>query len=170
VTSSSGSSWPFGLAFAIKVPMFPFHTWLPMPIRRRDVGPSSWRLCSLRWEPMLCPFQYPALSAGSHEMIPRLDPGDHRHPIRGLSFAWSRGSEAADRLLLRFPLGVRDARAFHLQSPGRSRGNLEMLNHGFSRGPLPLVGMIYERRHTRNDRRLRRALEADADLGASSWS
>ena len=26
---STGSSWPSPLAFAIKVPLFPFHTWLP---------------------------------------------------------------------------------------------------------------------------------------------
>ena len=28
-TCSSGSSWRFFVGFAIKVPMFPFHTWLP---------------------------------------------------------------------------------------------------------------------------------------------
>src|ERR1700684_4568495 len=43
----------FFFAFAIKVPRFPFHTWLPDAAgdrARAAAPPSAWRACCGRWE------------------------------------------------------------------------------------------------------------------------
>ena len=54
---------------------------------------------------------------------------------------------------------------FALNPPGINGGILQMINHGISTGALfLLVGIVYERRHTRDDRRVRRAVEGDAGL------
>ena len=54
---------------------------------------------------------------------------------------------------------------FALNPLGHPGQRLQMLNHGLSTGGLFLiVGIVYERRHTRHDRGLRRAREGDADL------
>ena len=47
---------------------------------------------------------------------------------------------------------------FALNSAGLTGSLMQMINHGLSTGGLFLiVGMLYERYHTRHDRRLRRA-------------
>ena len=61
---------------------------------------------------------------------------------------------------------------FALNAQGLEGSVLQMVNHGLSTGALfLLVGMIYERRHTREIVGLRRPREADAGLrGAASAS
>ena len=55
---------------------------------------------------------------------------------------------------------------FALTTEGLTGGVLQMVNHGVSTGALfLLVGMIYERRHTREISRTRRLAEAGASAG-----
>jgi NADH:ubiquinone oxidoreductase subunit 4 (subunit M) len=45
----------FALAFAIKVPVLPFHTWLPDAHTEAPTsGPSCWPACCSRWGPTAC--------------------------------------------------------------------------------------------------------------------
>jgi NADH-quinone oxidoreductase subunit M len=148
--------WLFGaffLAFAIKVPMFPFHTWLPdahveaptagsvilagvllkmgtygfirfaipfFPLAARDYTPFIVVLSVLG-------ILYGALMAFVQEDVKKL-------------VAYSSVSH----------LGFVMLGLFAMNAQGVEGGILQMVNHGLSTGALFfLVGMIYERRHTR---------------------
>ncbi len=143
----------FGLAFAIKVPMFPFHTWLPdahveaptagsvilagillkmgtygflrfamplFPLATRAAAPYIMALAVVG-------IIYGALVAMVQKDVKKL-------------IAYSSISHLGYVMLGLF--------AFNLQ--GIQGGLLQMINHGLSTGALfLLVGVIYERRHTR---------------------
>lgn len=143
----------FFLAFAIKVPMFPFHTWLPdahteaptvgsvvlaavllkmgtygfvrfaIPLFPNAAMDATWWICWLA----LIGIVYGAWVAMVQEDVKRL-------------VAFSSVSHLGFVMLGMF--------AFSVQ--GLQGSILQMINHGLSTGALFLiVGMIYERRHTR---------------------
>jgi NADH-quinone oxidoreductase subunit M len=148
--------WLFGffaLAFAIKVPMFPFHTWLPdahveaptagsvvlasvllkmgtygfvryaMPLFPQAVAVYAPVICTLA----VIGIVYGALVAMVQPDVKKL-------------VAYSSVSHLGYVMLGLFALNVQ----------GIQGGILQMVNHGLSTGALfLLVGMIYERRHTR---------------------
>ena len=59
---------------------------------------------------------------------------------------------------------------FALNAQGISGAILQMVNHGLSTGALFLiVGMLYERRHTREMSALWRCMEGDAPAGGWLW-
>lgn len=143
----------FFLGFAIKVPMFPFHTWLPDAHTDAPTAGSVLlagillkmgtygfvRFClpifpeaSVYFMPYmsylaLIGIVYGALVALAQKDIKRL-------------VAYSSVSHLGFVML-----GI-----FALNTHGLTGGILQMVNHGISTGALFLiVGMIYERRHTR---------------------
>ena len=143
----------FGIAFAIKVPMFPFHTWLPdAHVEAPTAGSvilagvllkmgiygflrfclplfpyASYEAVSLVCSLALIGIIYGALMALVQTDIKKL-------------VAYSSVSHLGFIVLGIF--------AFNMQ--GIKGGIIQMINHGLSTGALFLmVGMIYERRHTR---------------------
>ena len=143
----------FGLAFAIKVPMFPFHTWLPDAHVQAPTGGSVilagvllkmgaygfirfamplFPEAALSFTPLILVLAvigiiYGALVAMAQDDIKKL-------------VAYSSVSH----------LGFVMLGLFALNSTGMTGAIYQMVNHGISTGALfLLVGMLYERRHTR---------------------
>jgi NADH-quinone oxidoreductase subunit M len=143
----------FALAFGIKVPVFPFHTWLPdahveaptagsvilagVLLKMGTYGFVRFALplfpdASLQFAPLvfglgLAGILYGALVAMVQKDIKRL-------------VAYSSIAH----------LGFVMLGTFALNDEGLSGAVLQMVNHGLSTGALfVLVGMLYERRHTR---------------------
>jgi NADH-quinone oxidoreductase subunit M len=142
----------FALAFAIKVPLFPFHTWLPDAHVEAPTAGSVLlagvllkmgtygflRFClpffpqaTLRFLPWIVVLAiigiiYAAMVAFAQDNVKSL-------------VAYSSVSHLGFVML-----GI-----FALNTQGLAGGVLQMVNHGLSTGALFLiVGMIYERRHT----------------------
>src|SRR6202035_3096887 len=115
----------FFLAFAIKVPMFPFHTWLP---DAHVEAPTAGSVI-LAWMIFLSivGIIYGALVSLMQKDMKKL-------------VAYSSVSH----------LGFCTLGIFALNSAGLSGSVLQQINHGISTGALFLiVGILYERRHTR---------------------
>ena len=143
----------FGLAFAIKVPLFPFHTWLPDAHVEAPTAGSVilagvllkmgtygfLRFClplfpdaSLRFGPWIFALAVIGIVYGA--LVSTVQP-DLKKLV-----AYSSVSH----------LGFVMLGLFTLTPQGLVGGVIQMVNHGLSTGALFLmVGMIYERRHTR---------------------
>jgi NADH-quinone oxidoreductase subunit M len=144
--------------FAIKVPLFPVHTWLPLAHTEAPTAGSvilagvllklgTYGFCRLSlpilpegtvaWAPFMsvlavCGIIYGALAAWVQDDVKKL-------------VAYSSVSHMGFCML-----GL-----FSLKMAGVTGGVLYMLNHGLSTGALFLVvGMIYERYHTRDIHRI----------------
>ncbi len=143
----------FALAFAIKVPMFPFHTWLP------DAHVEAPTAGSVILAGVL-------LKMGSYGFIRFCLPLFPDATLRFLPLfvvlaiisiiygAWVSFAQRDVKSLVAFSsvshLGFVMLGVFALNPQGVSGSILQMVNHGLSTGALfLLVGMIYERRHTR---------------------
>jgi NADH-quinone oxidoreductase subunit M len=154
---STVSPWIFlalFAGFAIKVPLFPFHTWLPLAHVEAPtagsvllagvllkIGSYGFLRFALPLVPAACwgmfhfvsilaviGIIYGALLALAQEDIKKL-------------VAYSSVSHMGFCLL-----GL-----FSLNGPGITGGVLQMVNHGLSTGALfAIVGMLYERYHTRD--------------------
>ncbi|MCK6681474.1 MAG: NADH-quinone oxidoreductase subunit M [Thermoanaerobaculia bacterium] len=153
--------WAFFLGFAIKVPMFPFHTWLPdahveaptagsvilagvllkmgtygfvrfsMPMFPDGIQSSATflGLTTIGWVVLL---SIVGIIYGS--MVAMVQP-DMKKLVAYSSVAH---------------LGFVMLGLFALNNAGVQGGILQMINHGLSTGGLfLLVGIVYERRHTR---------------------
>jgi NADH-quinone oxidoreductase subunit M len=138
----------FFLAFAIKVPMFPFHTWLPdAHVEAPTAGsviPKMGTYGFLRFCLPLFP-QASLLFAPSIMVL----------AIIGIIYgAWVSTVQPDIKKLVAYSsvshLGFVVVGLFTLTAQGLVGGIIQMVNHGLSTGALfLLVGMIYERRHTR---------------------
>ena len=143
----------FFVGFAIKVPMFPFHTWLPdAHVEAPTAGSVILAGVLLKMGTYgFVRFSLPILPQATLG-APALDGGfvDHRHPLRGPGCHGAEGHEKAGGLLVGEPPGLRHAGHLRPQLRRLNGGILQMINHGLSTGALfLLVGIIYERRHTR---------------------
>ena len=143
----------FALAFAVKVPLFPVHTWLP------DAHTNAPTAGSVILAAVM-------LKLGTYGLV-RF--GLYLFPEASVHFAplmvtlgvigiiYGAIAAAMQRDLKRLVayssvahLGFIVIGTFALNTEGLTGGVLQMVNHGVSTGALfMLVGMIYERRHTR---------------------
>lgn len=143
----------FGAAFAIKVPLFPFHTWLPdahteaptagsvilagVLLKLGTYGFVRFNLtlfpeASVRLAPWLAVLAVIGIIYGAAVAIVQPD-------VKRL-VAYSSVSH----------LGFIVLGTFALTSQGLQGGVIQMVNHGLTTGALfLLIGMLYERRHTR---------------------
>ena len=143
----------FFAAFAVKVPMFPVHTWLPdahveaptagsiilagVLIKMGAYGFLRFSLpffpdAALAWTPAIMVLSVVAIIYGAYMAFAQTD-------FKKL-IAYSSVSH----------MGFVTLGIFALNSQGLEGGILQMLNHGVSTGALFLaVGVIYERTHTR---------------------
>jgi NADH-quinone oxidoreductase subunit M len=143
----------FALAFAIKVPMFPFHTWLPdAHTEAPTVGSVLLAAVLLKMGTYgFLRFNLPLFPSASIDFIPLISILALIGIIYGALVAMVQKDV---KRLVAFSsvshLGFVMLGIFTFTVQGISGGILQMLNHGFSTGALFLiVGMLYERRHTR---------------------
>ncbi|MEY4578490.1 MAG: hypothetical protein RL701_3193 [Pseudomonadota bacterium] len=143
----------FALAFAIKVPMFPVHTWLPDAHVQAPTGGSvilAAVMLKLGTYGFMR-FAMPLFPSGSHRCSSTLALLAVIGIIYGAYCAWV---QADVKKLVAYSsvshLGFVMLGIYSLSSHGMTGSILQMINHGISTGALfLLVGVIYERRHTR---------------------
>jgi NADH-quinone oxidoreductase subunit M len=143
----------FALAFAIKVPLFPLHTWLPdahvqaptagsvilAAILLKMGGYGFMRFAFPMFPQAVVYFQIPFLILGAIAIVYGAWVAMVQPDIKKL-VAYSSVSH----------MGYVIVGLFSLNALAATGSLYQMLNHGISTGALfLLVGMIYERRHTR---------------------
>jgi len=148
--------WLFGafaLAFAIKVPMFPFHTWLPDAHTEAPTAGSvilAGVLLKMGTYGFIR-FAIPLFPNAAYDLVPLVS----ILAIIGIIYGALVSMMQPDlKRLVAFSsvshLGYVMLGMFALNMQGVQGSIYQMLNHGISTGSLFLiVGMIYERRHTR---------------------
>jgi len=154
--SSEAQGWlflAFALAFAVKVPMFPLHTWLPdahteaptagsvilagVLLKMGTFGFFRYAMplfpeAALIWRPVIAALAVVGIVYGALMCLVQQD-------MKRL-VAYSSVSH----------LGFVMLGLMAITAEGLTGGVYQMLNHGVSTGALfLLVGMLYERRHTR---------------------
>src|SRR2546422_9597884 len=143
----------FFVGFAIKVPMFPFHTWLPdAHVEAPTAGSVILAGVLLKMGTYgFVRFSLPILPYATRHYLPWLLGLCVIGILYGAMVAmvqkdWKKLVAYSSVSHLGFcMLGV-----FALNVDGLNGGILQMVNHGISTGALFLiVGLIYERRHTR---------------------
>jgi NADH-quinone oxidoreductase subunit M len=143
----------FALAFAIKVPLFPFHTWLPdAHVEAPTAGSVILAGVLLKMGTYgflrFCLPLFPDASLDYGPWIFALS-------VVGIVYgAWVSTVQPDLKKLVAYSsvshLGFVTLGLFTLNQQGLVGAILQMINHGLSTGALFLmVGMIYERRHTR---------------------
>ena len=144
----------FAAAFAIKVPMWPLHSWLP------DAHVEAPTAGSVILAGVLLKMGTYGFLRFNLPMFPeaavRLAPWMAGLAVVGILYgaAVSYAQKDVKKLVAYSSvshLGFVMLGLFALNSQGIQGGILQMINHGLSTGALFLiVGMIYERRHTRD--------------------
>jgi NADH-quinone oxidoreductase subunit M len=145
--------WGFFFAFAIKVPMFPFHTWLP------DAHTEAPTAGSVILAGVLLKMGTYGFLRFSLPMFP-----DATNKYRGIMIALSIIGIVYGALVCMMQKDMKKLIAyssvshmgfctlgiFALTPLGLSGSIIQQINHGISTGALFLiVGVLYERRHTR---------------------
>jgi NADH-quinone oxidoreductase subunit M len=143
----------FALAFAIKVPMFPFHTWLPDAHVQAPTGGSVILAAVLLKMGTygFIRFALPLFPLAAHSFAPTLAVLSVIGIIYGAYCAWVQKDV---KKLVAYSsvshLGFVMLGIVSITRQGVGGAILQMVNHGISTGALfLLVGVIYERRHTR---------------------
>jgi NADH-quinone oxidoreductase subunit M len=143
----------FALAFAIKVPMFPFHTWLPdAHVEAPTAGSVILAGVLLKMGTYgFIRFAMPLFPYAVKELTPLISILAIIGIIYGALVAMAQSDV---KKLVAYSsvshLGFVMLGLFALTSTGVQGALLQMVNHGLSTGALfLLVGVIYERRHTR---------------------
>src|SRR5205807_995021 len=143
----------FALAFAIKVPLFPLHTWLPDAHVEAPTGGSiilagvMLKMGTYGFLRFVLPFFPNATATYAKWLIALSVIG----VIYGALVAWVQPDM---KKLVAYSsvshLGFCILGIFALQQTAIEGSILQMVNHGLSTGALfLLVGVVYERRHTR---------------------
>ncbi len=143
----------FFLGFAIKVPVFPFHTWLPdAHVEAPTAGSVILAGVLLKMGTYaFLRFNLPLLPSASIAFTPFILILSVVGIIYGAFLALAQ--QDIKKLVAYSSvshLGFVMAGIFAMNQQGIDGGILQMINHGISTGALFLiVGIIYERRHTR---------------------
>ncbi len=143
----------FALAFAIKVPVFPLHTWLPdAHVEAPTAGSVLLAGVLLKMGTYgFLRFNLPLFPQASVDFVPVLAV----LAVIGIIYGAVVAIVQPDlKKLVAYSsvshLGFVVLGIFALTSQGLQGGVIQMINHGLSTGALfLLVGMIYERRHTK---------------------
>ncbi len=143
----------FALAFAIKVPLFPFHTWLPdAHVQAPTAGSVILAAILLKMGAYgYVRFALPLFPAATQSLAGALI----TLGVIGILYGGIVALRQKDfKSLVAYSsvahLGFVVLGIFALTPEGISGAVLQMVNHGLSTGALfLLVGMIYERRHSR---------------------
>ena len=143
----------FALAFAIKVPMFPFHTWLPDAHVQAPTGGSVILAAVLLKLGVygFIRFAMPLFPVASQAIGPVLAGLGVVGIIYGAYAAWvQRDLKKLVAYSSVSHMGFILLGLFAMNRNGISGAMLQMVNHGVSTGALfLLVGVIYDRRHSR---------------------
>ncbi|MFN8021590.1 MAG: NADH-quinone oxidoreductase subunit M [Acidimicrobiales bacterium] len=143
----------FAIAFAVKVPMFPVHTWLPDAHTQAPTGGSiilAGVMLKLGTYGLLRfgLYLFPEAARWSRPLFLTL-------AVIGIIYGAIAATMQKDlKRLVAYSsvahLGFIVLGTFAFTSQSISGATMQMINHGLSTGALfLLVGMIYERRHTR---------------------
>ena len=143
----------FFIAFAIKVPIWPFHSWLPdAHVQAPTAGSVILAGVMLKLGTYglvrFCLGFFPQASVNAAPIIAIL-------AVIGIIYgAWVSYAQTDVKKLVAYSsishLGFVVLGIFALNAAGISGATLQMVNHGISTGGLfLLVGMLYERRHTK---------------------
>jgi NADH-quinone oxidoreductase subunit M len=156
-TFASAQLWlflAFGLAFAIKVPMWPLHSWLP------DAHVEAPTAGSVILAGVLLKMGAYGFLRFNLALFPQaavtLSPWMALLAVIGILYGAAVAFAQKDvKKLVAYSsvshLGFVMLGIFALDPQGMSGSVLQMVNHGLSTGALFLiVGMLYERRHTRD--------------------
>ena len=143
----------FALAFAIKVPMFPFHTWLPdAHVEAPTAGSVILAGVLLKMGTYgFMRFAMPLYPHAAHAAAPLMI----ALAVIGIVYGALVAMVQKDvKKLVAYSsvshLGFVMLGLFAYNAQGAAGGLLQMVNHGLSTGALfLLVGVLYERRHTR---------------------
>ncbi|HKQ58727.1 MAG TPA: NADH-quinone oxidoreductase subunit M [Candidatus Eisenbacteria bacterium] len=143
----------FALAFAIKVPMFPLHTWLPdAHVEAPTAGSVILAAVLLKMGTFgYVRFAMPLFPSASAQFTPWIV----ALALVGILYGALVAMVQPDlKKLVAYSsvshLGFCMLGLYALNPQGMAGGMMTMLNHGVSTGALfLLVGVIYERRHTR---------------------
>jgi NADH-quinone oxidoreductase subunit M len=143
----------FALAFAIKVPMFPFHTWLPdAHVEAPTAGSVILAGVLLKMGTYgFLRFCIPLFPQAAKEYVPLIS----ILALIGIVYGAMVSMVQKDlKKLVAYSsvshLGFVMLGLFAFTPQGMVGGVIQMINHGLSTGALFfLVGVIYERRHTR---------------------
>jgi NADH-quinone oxidoreductase subunit M len=143
----------FFVGFAVKVPMFPFHTWLPdAHVEAPTAGSVILAGVLLKMGTYgFIRFSLPILPEATRALLPWLAGLSIVGIIYGALVAMAQKDM---KKLVAYSsvshLGFVMLGLFALNGPGINGAVLQMINHGISTGALfLLVGIVYERRHTR---------------------
>lgn len=143
----------FGLAFAIKVPMFPLHTWLPdAHVEAPTAGSVILAGILLKMGAYgFLRFNLPLFPQATLQLAPWMAGLAVVGILYGAAVAYAQ--QDVKKLVAYSSvshLGFVVLGTFALTAQGLAGAVLQMVNHGLSTGALFLiVGMLYERRHTR---------------------
>jgi NADH-quinone oxidoreductase subunit M len=143
----------FAIAFAIKVPLWPLHSWLPdAHVEAPTAGSVILAGVLLKMGTYgFLRFNLPLFPNASVEFAPYIA----ALAVIGIIYgAWVSFAQTDVKKLVAYSsvshLGFVMLGIFSLNAIGVQGAILQMVNHGLSTGGLfLLVGMIYERRHTR---------------------
>ncbi|MGH9464430.1 MAG: NADH-quinone oxidoreductase subunit M, partial [Thermoanaerobaculia bacterium] len=143
----------FFVGFAIKVPMFPFHTWLPdAHVEAPTAGSVILAGVLLKMGTYgFVRFSLPILPQATWKCLPWVAALSIVAIVYGALVSMAQKDM---KKLVAYSsvshMGFVTLGLFALNPAGIAGGILQMLNHGLSTGALfLLVGVIYERRHTR---------------------
>lgn len=162
----------FAIAFAVKVPIFPLHTWLPDAHTQAPTGGSvllAGVMLKLGTYGLLRfgVYLFPEAALWSRDLFLTLG-------VIGIIYGAVAATMQTDlKRLVAYSsvahLGFIVLGTFALTSQSATGATLQMVNHGISTGALfLLVGMIYERRHTRQISELR-GIQSVAPIFAAAF-
>jgi len=154
ITSPQGLVFlAFSLAFAIKIPMFPLHTWLPdAHVEAPTAGSVILAAILLKMGTYgFLRFSLPLFPQATMDFLPVISVIAIIGIIYGAMVAFAQNDL---KKLVAYSsvshLGLVMLGILVLNVQGVEGGIYQMLNHGLSTGALfIIVGMIYERRHTK---------------------